>query len=242
MSMKNSSDTIGNRNRDLPICSAVPQPTAPPRVLLFKAASFKVEQWSNDIEGRNPQVVEKPVSLLLLLHLMQSSGLVTGYSFTLPIVLIQRTAIPCLLNIFRNKWLTIPNRRRRQASCHLLASNAWHRFFLRRHTSLGAMMDECVECHLWLYEVWCVPLASHVPYVLQGWSKVSQSRVFVTLALQILCVIKTKNTFSQIWLKIKFRHDLHNHGRINNYEYIKGNKLICKFDVCVTVHHFSTTM
>jgi len=26
--MKNSSDTIGNRTRDLPACSAVPQPTA----------------------------------------------------------------------------------------------------------------------------------------------------------------------------------------------------------------------
>jgi hypothetical protein len=31
MSMKNSSDTIGNRTHDLPTCSAVPQPTAPPR-------------------------------------------------------------------------------------------------------------------------------------------------------------------------------------------------------------------
>jgi len=29
MSMKNSNDTIGNRSRDLPACSAVPQPTAP---------------------------------------------------------------------------------------------------------------------------------------------------------------------------------------------------------------------
>jgi len=29
--MKNSSDTIGNRTRDIPSCSAVPQPTAPPR-------------------------------------------------------------------------------------------------------------------------------------------------------------------------------------------------------------------
>ena len=29
--MKNSSDTIGNRTRDLPICSAVPQPPALPR-------------------------------------------------------------------------------------------------------------------------------------------------------------------------------------------------------------------
>ena len=31
MSMKNSIDTIGNQTRDLPACSAVPQPTAPPR-------------------------------------------------------------------------------------------------------------------------------------------------------------------------------------------------------------------
>jgi len=29
--MKNSNDTIGNRTSDLPACSAVPQPTAPPR-------------------------------------------------------------------------------------------------------------------------------------------------------------------------------------------------------------------
>jgi len=29
--MKNSDDTIGNGTRDLPVCSAVPQPTAPPR-------------------------------------------------------------------------------------------------------------------------------------------------------------------------------------------------------------------
>jgi hypothetical protein len=31
-SIKNSNDTIGNRTRDLPACSAVPQPTAQPRV------------------------------------------------------------------------------------------------------------------------------------------------------------------------------------------------------------------
>ena len=29
--MKNSNDTIGNRTRDLPACSVVPQPIAPPR-------------------------------------------------------------------------------------------------------------------------------------------------------------------------------------------------------------------
>jgi hypothetical protein len=31
MSMKNSNDTIGNRTRELPACSAVHQQTAPPR-------------------------------------------------------------------------------------------------------------------------------------------------------------------------------------------------------------------
>ena len=31
--MKNSTDTIGNRTRDLPACSAVPHPIAPPRAL-----------------------------------------------------------------------------------------------------------------------------------------------------------------------------------------------------------------
>ena len=31
MSMKNSNDPVGNRTRDLPACSAVPEPTAPPR-------------------------------------------------------------------------------------------------------------------------------------------------------------------------------------------------------------------
>jgi len=31
MSMKNSNDTVGNRTRDLPSCSEVPQLSAPPR-------------------------------------------------------------------------------------------------------------------------------------------------------------------------------------------------------------------
>ena len=33
--MKNSNDTIGNRTHGLPECSAVPQPTVPPRVLHY---------------------------------------------------------------------------------------------------------------------------------------------------------------------------------------------------------------
>ena len=39
--MKNSSDTIGNRTRDLLTCSAVPQPTAPPRSPIPKSRGSK---------------------------------------------------------------------------------------------------------------------------------------------------------------------------------------------------------
>ena len=50
MSMKNSNDTIGNRTRDFPTCSAVPQPTAPPRTFTQKSVSYKNEMaavlWS----------------------------------------------------------------------------------------------------------------------------------------------------------------------------------------------------
>jgi len=35
--MKNFNDTIGNRTRDLPVCSAVSQPTAPPHVMVVRA-------------------------------------------------------------------------------------------------------------------------------------------------------------------------------------------------------------
>jgi len=41
MLMKHSSDTIGNRTRDLPACSAVPQPTAPTRAPQNLPLSFR---------------------------------------------------------------------------------------------------------------------------------------------------------------------------------------------------------
>jgi len=43
MSMKNSNDTIGNRTRDLPVCSAVLQPTAPP--LAATATGSSKQAW-----------------------------------------------------------------------------------------------------------------------------------------------------------------------------------------------------
>jgi len=38
--MKNSNDTIGNRPRDFLACSAVPQPTAPPRAPVKYTVNF----------------------------------------------------------------------------------------------------------------------------------------------------------------------------------------------------------
>ena len=46
MSMKNSNDTIGYRTRNLPACSAVPQPTAPPRGPNKYSMSILIIFWS----------------------------------------------------------------------------------------------------------------------------------------------------------------------------------------------------
>jgi hypothetical protein len=48
--MKNSSDTIGNRTRDLPTCSPVPQPTAPPRTPLWDSRGVKSELFLLDLK------------------------------------------------------------------------------------------------------------------------------------------------------------------------------------------------
>ena len=40
MSMKISNDTIGNGTSDLPVCSAVSQPTAPPLIPLIQRAKY----------------------------------------------------------------------------------------------------------------------------------------------------------------------------------------------------------
>jgi hypothetical protein len=48
MSMKNSNDTIGKRTDDPPACSAVPQPTEPPRapVLINITEKFQIRNFT----------------------------------------------------------------------------------------------------------------------------------------------------------------------------------------------------
>ena len=44
--MKISEDTIGNPTSDLPACSAVPQPTAPPRAPYGKGKAITLQPWT----------------------------------------------------------------------------------------------------------------------------------------------------------------------------------------------------
>ena len=53
-SLKNSSDSMGNRTRDLPVCSAVPQPTAPPRTPTGTRAST-----TNDTASFNSEIYQR---------------------------------------------------------------------------------------------------------------------------------------------------------------------------------------
>jgi len=65
--MQNSNDTIGNRTRDLPTCSAVPQPTAPPRAHLISSSEGNL-CWFE--AATSPSV---SLSLLLLTHITERS-------------------------------------------------------------------------------------------------------------------------------------------------------------------------
>ena len=66
--MKNSNDNIGNRTRDLPACSAVPQPTALPRA----PAHGSVHR--NNILVYNSNKMHKSQSLFNLTTALHISG------------------------------------------------------------------------------------------------------------------------------------------------------------------------
>jgi hypothetical protein len=67
MSMKNSNDLIGNRTRDHPACSTVPQPTAPPPKFAGGGRSRRIFQGEKILSapsfGRESKTVG-PMSLI----------------------------------------------------------------------------------------------------------------------------------------------------------------------------------
>ena len=93
MSIKNSNNTIGNWTRDLPACSAVPQPTSPPRPpfnwgritnMSSEQSRTASKEWSwGDADGKTKlfivitrilQNVTKNVSLGRILWHLNSNG------------------------------------------------------------------------------------------------------------------------------------------------------------------------
>jgi len=68
MSKENSNDTIGNGTRDLPVCSAVPQPTAPSRnpKLKSKGGAIFIVVLPTDFDLKllsvSPQLLEERLS------------------------------------------------------------------------------------------------------------------------------------------------------------------------------------
>ena len=82
MSMKNSNDTTGNQTRDLPACSAVPHPTAPPRAT-FMSGRRLVRRWVNtpgwlDASPRNETRLVGSLEISLT-ELFPRSPVVTTY-------------------------------------------------------------------------------------------------------------------------------------------------------------------
>jgi hypothetical protein len=64
--MKNSNDIIGNRTRDLPTCSAVPQLTALPRApyCIYRLVSFNPD-WLGGLGGTKGIIINRLVKTSL---------------------------------------------------------------------------------------------------------------------------------------------------------------------------------
>jgi hypothetical protein len=78
MSMKKSNDTIGNRTRDLPACSVVPQPTAPPRAPNLQLYLWKQNEKFKCFSIYNPDSA-LPINSTHILHMLMTC---CAYSYT----------------------------------------------------------------------------------------------------------------------------------------------------------------
>jgi hypothetical protein len=81
--MKNSNDTIGNRSRDLPVCSAVPQPPCAVGTGYISQgySSRSVAPTTNPFAAR-PLSLGRAVPLLALIAISACNG--TAWSLGLP--------------------------------------------------------------------------------------------------------------------------------------------------------------
>jgi hypothetical protein len=89
VSMKNSDDIIGNRTRDLPTCSEVPQQTAPPRAPDFTVTPFK--QSSHNVRHL---LYNQNIALCLHVILLRNINYFPKQHYRL-IFIIQRQCVFC---------------------------------------------------------------------------------------------------------------------------------------------------
>jgi len=75
------------------------------------------------------------------------------------------------------------NRRWREASCYLLATDIWHRFILRPYRNLGATVWQKLKCTLDYLEVWRVPSATSLSCIHRS-QRICSPSVFGTLLLE----------------------------------------------------------
>ena len=119
MSMKNSSDTIGNRTRDLLACSAVPQPTAPPRIPGSQEVDLK-----NVVQNRDKWKDVKKSNEIWECHRMR--GVSCGAE-PLLCYLLKRVSAPCT-------WL--------QWQCSILLLSCFCRCSLEQNSGVRYMKGE----------------------------------------------------------------------------------------------------
>jgi hypothetical protein len=101
--MKNSNNTIGNRTRDLPVCSAVPQPTAPPRAPLISKYGLYINFMEKKYSGLLLCITKhSPVQCYVcLVYYRISSFIFTGY-WQVQITYLNRTVVklPLVVSVF----------------------------------------------------------------------------------------------------------------------------------------------
>jgi hypothetical protein len=141
MSMKNSNNTIGNRTRDLPARSAMPQPTAPPGdAPLSECACLSpgVKRWRNESNHSTSSSVE---SKNMLIHTSTSP-----YTFTAPRrmnFLTVTLAVTCPVFNVSYPYKTRAFGRRPMSEAHLINVTCW-----QCHNSETSCITEWTKCIL----------------------------------------------------------------------------------------------
>ena len=106
--MKNSNGTIGNRTRDLLTCSAVPQPTAPPRSpYLNVQQEYKLTSTHTYTHKKKYYVINSAVRPTGSAHqLLKSDGLhLNKLHLSLTILYnIESFKVQCIYNFYHNSY------------------------------------------------------------------------------------------------------------------------------------------